>query len=259
MTANAKGSKARVRRAQILSHIQNKGRASVDELAAIFGATPQTIRKDLSIMEVEGGIMRVHGGAMLLAGNEYTNYEARKEMASEEKNRMGAACSKLIPNNTVIALNAGTTTAAVARNIKYHTGMRVVTDSVLVANDIKSFMDIEVLVPGGEVRRSDGTISGPTAVEFINNFRFDIAIIGAAAIEDSGALLDFNLHEAAVVTAMISHSRHIILVADSSKYGRSAPVQIGHLSEIDTLVTDKRCSRPLRQLALEQSVRLIEA
>ena len=140
MTANVKGSKARVRRAQILSHIQNKGRASVDELAAIFGATPQTIRKDLSIMEVEGGIMRVHGGAMLLAGNEYTNYEARKEMASEEKNRMGAACSKLIPNNTVIALNAGTTTAAVARNIKYHTGMNSViqeTSSLIKDNQMQ--------------------------------------------------------------------------------------------------------------------------
>ncbi|MDP6969565.1 MAG: DeoR/GlpR family DNA-binding transcription regulator [Gammaproteobacteria bacterium] len=242
----------------MLSHIQKKGRVSVDELAAMFGATPQTIRKDLSIMEEEGGVMRVHGGAMLLAGNEYTKYEARKEIASDEKYRIGVACSKLIPNNAVVALNAGTSTAAVARNIKYHSGLRVVTDSVLIANDIKSFMDIEVLVPGGEVRRSDGTISGQTAVDFINNFRFDIAIIGAAAIEASGALLDFDLHEAAVVTAMISNSRHIILVADSSKFGRSAPVQIGHLSDINTLVTDKRCSRHLRQLALEHDVQLLD-
>jgi DeoR family glycerol-3-phosphate regulon repressor len=258
ISKNEKGQKSRNRRATILSQLQESGRASVDGLAEMLSATPQTIRKDLSLLEAEGGIMRIHGGAVLLAGSEYTSVDARKEIASKEKGRIGIACARLIPNNAVVSLNAGTTTASVARNIKYHTGVRLITDSVYVANEIRSFAGVEVLVPGGIVRRSDGTISGPETVDFINNFRFDMAIIGAAAIEPSGALLDFDLHEAAVVKAMMKNARHIILAVDSSKYGHSAPVQIGDLSQIQTIVTDKQCPAALRKIAREHNVQVIE-
>ena len=133
----------------ILKYLQQNGRAMVEELAERFSTTPQTIRKDLSVLADESKIMRFHGGAALLAGTEYTGFEVRKAIARNEKARIGIATAKQIPNNAAIIINAGTTTAAVAQNLGQHTGLKVVTDSVNVANDIRGFTGLEVIVPGG--------------------------------------------------------------------------------------------------------------
>ncbi len=87
-----------------------------------------------------------------------------------------------------------------------------------------------MIIPGGNVRCSDGVILGETAVDFISQFRADIAIIGAAAISDDGTLLDYDLREAHICHTIIENARHIILASDSSKFGSSTMVKTGHLS-----------------------------
>lgn len=248
-----------LRQTAILQYLQQNGRAMVEGLAERFGTTPQTIRKDLSILADESKVMRFHGGAALLAGVEYTGYEVRKEIAKVEKEHIGAAAARLIPNNAAIIINSGTTTAAVARNLAQHAGLKVVTDSVSVANEIKAFTGIELMVPGGTVRRSDGAILGEAAVDFIRQFRADIAVIGATAIASDGSLLDYDLREAYVARAIIENARHVILAADSTKYERIAPVCIGHLSQVHTLVMDAGCPVQLRQLCEVHGVSLTEA
>jgi len=244
------------RQERILRHLQENGRALVEELAELFNATPQTIRKDLSRLATDSKVMRFHGGAALLAGIEYTGLEARKKIAREEKELIGAVLAKQIPNNAAIVINAGTTTAAVARHLSRHSGLKIVTDSVNLANDLRCFSGAEVMVPGGIVRRSDGVILGETTVNFIREFRADIAIIGVAAIEADGSLLDYDLREASVARAIIEISRHVILAADSTKFERIAPVCIGHLSQVQTLVTDAGCPNALKKLCRVTGVSL---
>jgi DeoR family glycerol-3-phosphate regulon repressor len=253
------GRNSKPRQTAILLHLQQKGRASVEELAELFNATPQTIRKDLNHMAEDSKIMRFHGGAALLAGSEYTGFEARKEIARNEKDRIGNLAAKKIPNNASVIVNAGTTTAAVARRLNNHVGLKVVTDSVNVANEIREFPGIEVMVPGGLVRRTDGVIFGETAVDFIRQFRADIALIGSAAIARDGSLLDYDLREASVARAIIGSARHVILAADSTKFDRIAPVCIGHMSQVQTLVTDAGCPPELRTLCKAHGVNLFEA
>lgn len=228
----------------------------VEDLADLFDTTPQTIRKDLNLLADEGRVMRFHGGASLLAGTEYTGYEARQKIAAEQKQRIGRAAAALVPDNTAIIINAGTTTAEVARNLGGHTGLKVVTDNVEVANKIRRLSGSEVMVPGGIVRASDGAILGESAVEFIRQFRADIAIVGCAAIASDGALLDYDLREAAVARAILGCSRNVILTADSSKFERMAPVCIGQLQQMRTLVTDKGCPAELRNLCRSLGVGL---
>ena len=113
---------------------------------------------------------------------------------------------------------------------------------------------IEVIVAGGTVRRSDGGVVGSAAVDFIRQFKVDYAVIGASAIDEDGALLDFDYREVQVAQAIIDNARHVILVADCTKFERTAPVRIGHLSQINTFVTDAelppgRCARSATRAA----------
>lgn len=248
----------RMRRESILQHLRTAGRVTVDELAEMFQTTPQTIRKDLNALADENRVMRFHGGASLLAGTEYVGFDVRKRIAQEEKESIGRATAALIPNNTAVMINAGTTTAEVARNLGGHEGLKVVTDNVSVANEIRRFSAIEVIVPGGVVRHSDGAILGEMAIDFIRQFRADVAVIGAAAIAPDGALLDYDLREAAVARAIIENSRNVILTADSGKFGRLAPVCIGRLDQVRTLVTDRGCPSALRGLCRSFGVDLVE-
>ncbi|MBO6853999.1 MAG: DeoR/GlpR transcriptional regulator [Marivivens sp.] len=244
---------------QILSLLTSRGRASVEEIAKAIGKTPQTIRRDLTTLATQNKVVRFHGGASLLAGIEYTNYEARQNIAAEQKSRIGAACAAIIPNDVAVMINSGTTTAAVARELAGHTGLRVVTDSVKISYEISSFSGVEVMVPGGRIRPSDGAIVGHQAIEFIAQFRPDFAIIGAAAIARDGSLLDYDMAEVAVARAMIAHARNVILCVDSGKFHKMAPVRIAGLSDINVMVTDTRCSEVLRQMCQAERVRVIEA
>ncbi|MEO9789207.1 MAG: DeoR family transcriptional regulator, partial [Aurantimonas coralicida] len=131
-------------------------------------------------------------------------------------------------------------------------------NNINVATVMRPYPEIEVVIAGGVVRRSDGGIVGEAAVDFIRQFRVDFAVIGVSAIDPDGSLLDFDYREVRVAQAIISNARHVILAADSSKFERSAPVRIGHLDQVHTFVTDV-APDGIRQICQEREVRLIEA
>src|SRR6056297_1038519 len=255
----SQGSALKARHAEILRHLRESGRLQVEALASFLNTTPQTIRKDLNLLAGEGKILRFHGGASLLAGVEYTAFEIRKEVAAEQKERIGREVARRIPNNCAIFLNSGTTTEAVARHLAHHAGLMVVTDSVHLADLLRTYSGLEVVVPGGRVRQSDGAILGEAAVDFIRQFNADFAIVGAAAIGEDGSLLDFDLREASLVRAFIGCARRVVLAADSTKAARTAPVRTGHLEQVHEFVTDEGCPEDLRRMCDHLGVTLIEA
>ncbi len=117
---------------------------------------------------------------------------------------------------------------------------------------------IDVIVAGGPVRRSDGGVVGSAAVDLIGQFKVDYAVIGTSAIDPDGALLDFDYREVRVSRAIIGNARHVILVADSGKLERTAPVRIAHLSDVHTFVTDTLPDGPLRELCQRSGIRVVE-
>ncbi|RME14438.1 MAG: DeoR/GlpR transcriptional regulator [Alphaproteobacteria bacterium] len=249
--------KPSARQLGILRHLKEHGRASVDDLAAAFSTTPQTIRKDLNALADANQIIRFHGGAALAAGTEYTSFEARMATAAEEKAEIGRRVAREIPDHASVIINAGTTTAAIAPFLGGHVGLKVVSDSVFLANELRKHVGLEVMVPGGVVRGSDGAILGETAIEFISQFRADIAIVGAAAIAQNGELLDYDLREASVSRAIIASARTVILAADGSKFGNVAPVCFGHLRQVDALVTSVNHPAGIDRLCRDFGVRLL--
>ncbi len=243
----------------ILDIARQSGRVLVDELAQRFEVTPQTIRKDLNELCDKRMLTRIHGGAILSSGVENVGYDARRMIASDEKEAIARAAAARIPDQASLFINIGTTTEAVARALLQHNGLMVITNNLNVASLMRAYPQIEVVIAGGVVRPTDGGIVGEAAVDFIRQFKVDIAVIGASAIDQDGALLDYDYREVRVAQAIVSNARRIMLVCDSSKLERSAPVRIGHISQVTTFVTDRCSSDALRKVCIEGGVELVEA
>lgn len=226
------------RQGTILRLIEEHQRVRVDDLAERFATTPQTIRKDLQRLADLHHIVRFHGGATLVGGVEYATLSTREGDAPDAKRAIGAAVAGRIPMSCAIFLNAGTTTGQVAHMLSGHKQVRVITDNVDMAGKLRVYPGVEVIVPGGAVRRSDGAILGAEAVDYIRQFRVDYAVIGAAALSEDGTMLDFDIAEVQVCRAMMACARHVILAIDAGKFGRSAPVTLGTLEGVHTVVTD---------------------
>ncbi len=246
------------RSSKIIELARESGRVLVDDLATRFGVTPQTIRKDLNDLCERQLLTRIHGGALFPSGIENVEYEARRKIASPEKAAIGRAAAGMIPDNASLFMNIGTTTEAVGEALLDHRGLMVITNNINVANKLRNYPSIEVVIAGGVVRGSDGGIVGEAAVDFIKQFKVDFAVIGTSAIDHDGALLDFDFREVKVAQAILANARHVILVADSTKFERTAPVRIGHLSQVDTFITDRCDSEAIRQSCMESGVALVE-
>ncbi|MFC3080472.1 DeoR/GlpR family DNA-binding transcription regulator [Phenylobacterium terrae] len=246
------------RHKEILEIARRTGRVTVEALAERLGVTPQTIRKDLNDLSANSLLSRVHGGAVITSGIDNLAYEARREVAREEKRAIGEAVAALIPDNASIFINIGTTTEEVARALAARRGLLVITNNLNVVDLLYRQPEIEVIVVGGRVRAVDRAAVGAFAVDFIRSFKVDFAVIGASAIDEDGTLLDFDMNEVQVSQAIIQNARQVVLAADSSKLGRPAPVRIGHIGEVSVFVTDKLASPTLLSVCESHEVRVVQ-
>ncbi|WP_323013893.1 DeoR/GlpR family DNA-binding transcription regulator [Devosia sp.] len=246
------------RQQAILDLARQQARVDVDRLATHFAVSVQTIRKDLNALCEQRLLARIHGGAVLPSGVENLEYEARRRIAAEAKEGIGRAAAALIPDHASLFINIGTTTEAVSQALLDHAGLLVVTNNINVANRMRVYPRFEVVIAGGVVRPSDGGIVGEAAAGFFSQFKVDYAIIGASALDEEGALFDYDYREVKVAQAIIANARHVILVADQGKFARSAPVRIARIGQIGSFVTDHCPSGPFRRLCAEAGVKLIE-
>jgi len=247
------------RQHRILGLARENGRADVDELASSFKVSPQTIRKDLNDLCDKQLLQRIHGGAIVGSGIENVSYEARRLLAPAAKKAIGKKAAELIPDHSSLLINIGTTTEQVAHSLRDHRGLLVITNNINAVEIMKHFLGIELIIAGGQVRRADGGIIGGAAVDFINRFKADYAVIGVSAIDEDGSLLDYDLREVRVAQAIIRNARQIILVADAMKLQRSAPIRIAHISQINSIVTDGQLPKKLQEICAENGVKVVIA
>lgn len=222
---------------------RSSGEVVVESLAAEFAVTPQTVRRDLNRLCSLRLLQRTHGGATVHDGVSNLVYQARQQLAADEKAAIGERAAALIPNDSSLFVNIGTTTEHVARYLTDHVGMLVITNNVNVVNILRPCENIRLMTAGGMVRREDGGIIGASTVDFVRQFKVDYAVVGASAIEEDGTLLDYDPREVRVARAIIENARFVVLVCDSTKFERSAPVRIGNISVVDHFVTDRRPPR----------------
>ena len=245
------------RQQDIIQIARTEGKVDVNGLSKRFNVTPQTIRKDLNDLCEMKVLHRMHGGAVFPSTTSNVSYNSRRELAMGAKANIGLATASIIPSNSSLILNIGTTTEHVAYSLKSHEGLLVVTNNLHVAAILSDVPSIEVIIAGGMVRKSDGGIIGAATVDFVKQFKVDFAIVGVSAIDSDGSLLDFDYREVRVAQAILEQARKRILVADAMKFERHAPVQIGHMSEIDIFVTDRNPPEKIREICKASEVDVI--
>jgi len=244
------------RQRQISRLIESEGYLTIDFLVEHFKVTPQTIRRDLTGMAEHGVIERYHGGAALRSSVTNTQYQTRKILHQTEKERIAACLVKLIPNGASLFINIGTTTETIAQALMQHQNLRIVTNNLHVASIMSAKADFRVIIAPGEVRYTDGGIVGDATRDFVEQFRMDFGIIGISGIHSDGSLLDFDDREVSVSRSIIQYSGQVILAADHSKFGRSAMVQLGNISQAHHLVTDMLPAKDIRAILKKHKVQL---
>jgi DeoR family glycerol-3-phosphate regulon repressor len=247
------------RQTEILQFARTDGRVLVEDMAARFGVSLQTIRRDLAALCDSGALARVHGGAMLPSGVANIGYEDRRQIAAEAKARIAAACAAEIPNGASIFLNIGTTTESVARALLGHRDLLVVTNNINVANILANAGVAEIVVAGGTLRPSDGGLVGDATADFIRQFKLDYAVIGASALDHEGDLLDFDFREVRVTQAILASARQSFLVADAGKFTRKAPVRVAGLGSLDAFFTDAPLPVAVGRLCATGQTRVVVA
>ncbi len=226
------------RQEDILTLLRAEGRVDVEVLANRFTVTSQTIRRDLGELCDRGLAARTHGGATRLASVSNREYNERRRENAGGKVAIGMAAAAMIPDDCSVALNIGTTTEQVANALADHKGLIVLSNNVNIISTLIGTATRELLLVGGSVRASDGAVVGEDAVEFISRYKVDYAVIGASALDVDGAVLDYDAREVSVARAILRNARTKILVCDSSKFERTAPVRICAVSELDHVITD---------------------
>lgn len=236
---------AEERQSAIADLVLRDRRLSVSQAAASFGVTTETVRRDLAVLERQGLIHRVHGGAVppdALTIAEPAVAE-RDLTAADEKDRIARAALDLLPAaGGSIILDGGTTTGRLARLLPQDRRLTVVTNAAPIAAIITSRStqqsELELHILGGRVRPESQVSVGGAALAALHDLRVDVSFIGVNGFTIQHGLHTPNHDEASVKSAMLSAGRRVIVLTDSRKFGVESLVRFGRLDQIDAVVTD---------------------
>ncbi|MCE5174768.1 MAG: DeoR/GlpR family DNA-binding transcription regulator [Bacteroidales bacterium] len=227
---------------KIMALLEKENRLVTNDLPAMFNTTSVTIRKDLIILEKRGLLKRTHGGAIkvnkLYPGLALTEKE---KINLDEKLRIAKQASKLISEGDTIILDSGSTTSLLAKEIKHMHRLTVITNAINIANELLQ-SDIEVILIGGSLLKETSTLVGPIADDSLRKLSAAKLFIGVDGIDFERGLTTPNIQEAKTSRVMMEISSEIILVVDSSKFGRRSLGVISQVKDIDIIITTKKLS-----------------
>ena len=226
------------RREEIISIIQENGKVKVSELSERYGISEVSIRKDLELLEAEGHLSRVHGGAVGL-NKLYVNMDLNERYRTNAiaKRRLAELASRFIEDNDTIMMNAGTTLTYVLRAIRNKKNITIVTNSVQNATEAALYSDFTVILLGGELDSKYQFTYGEDAISQLENYHANKCILSVDGISAAAGLTLYYSNEASLVKKMIESSGSVIITADSSKVGKNVFAKITDAAKTDILVT----------------------
>lgn len=232
-------SNAAERRDYARKRLREKGHVSVSDLSEDLGVSEVTIRKDLRYLEDHNLLLRTHGGAILPDHFVHDHpFEEKSQRRAEEKKRIGKAAATLVEAGSTLILDAGTTTAQVARYLRNKKDLRVVTNAVNVAMELLGLPEIEVLVLGGMVRPTSASVVGPYAEQMIREQACQRLFLAVDGFDLDYGLTTTNPLEAHVNQLMIDAVEEVVVVTDSTKFGRRGLSRICGMDAINRVITD---------------------
>lgn len=247
------------RRAQIADLINQQRTITNAELMERFGISIETVRRDLDYLEQQGVLRKVYGGAVVnVSLNTEAEYASRSKTNLPQKNAIAKEAAALICPGDGVYLGVGTTVQAMVRYMKNIPNLTVFTNALRTAVELSDIPGCTVIVPGGQLREKELTLSGYPAQENMALFNVDKAFIGIGGITEEG-ITDFHIGEAQVHRQMLANARQAIALADSGKLGVRAMNNVCSLEQIDLVITDFDAPKPQVKALEKAGVKVIVA
>jgi DeoR/GlpR family transcriptional regulator of sugar metabolism len=225
---------------RIKEYLAKNGRSSIAELGDFLQVSQGTIRRDVDKLSTSGEVIRLHGGASLpdTPRLEPPIFQ-RSSINPDQKQIIGKRASELIREGETVFLGSGSTVLELAKNLRTRRGLTVITNSLPVLNTLSDCPDINVVVTGGFLRHSELSLIGHFVEKSLADLRADRVVIGIHGIHlESGLTNDF-LPEAMSDRAIVRFSQSVMILADSTKFGKVKPSFVAELSVVSEIVTDE--------------------
>ena len=243
------------RRKKILECVNKEGKVKVADLSRLFGISEVTIRNDLSDLENEGMLERIHGGAVS-ANKPYYNMSLLDRMKTneEEKRQIAQACASLVSSGDTIMVNSGTTTLYAVQELRNIKNLTIVTNSVTIAQEVGHLSNIQLILLGGYYNSGYMFSYGDDTFSQLKKYKADKFILSADGIGIDGGITTYHHLEAEVSRQMITRVNKTIIAADFTKIGRTSFAYIDSIDSADILVTNCKANQEEIALIRERNI-----
>lgn len=231
------------RQRQIVALTRQEGRVEVSHLADMFRVTTETIRRDLSDLQRQKLVRRVHGGGIPWETSAFEPRVAvRADRNDEEKRRMAARAVEELPETGSIIIDSGSTLTRFAEAVPEGPRLNVVTNSLPVAQALAQRESLDVVVTGGRLMKNTMALVDQQAIEFVEPLTVDTLFISSDAATSTTGLTTPYRHEAALKEAMIRSARRVVALVDHSKFGKDEFIRFARWTDVDILITTTELS-----------------
>jgi len=223
----------------IRKEVFDSAEVSTDKLARKFKVSAMTIRRDLEILESQGQVIRMHGGAALAKRLTFEfAFRDKQSKNHRQKKLIAQEAVRHIQNGQVIMLDTGTTTLQIAKELVGQRKVKVITTSLAIVSQLQFAPDIELILLGGFLRGGSPDLHGPLTEQNIEKFTADIAFIGADAIDENGNTYTDDLRVVNIDQKMAGRAKKVIVAADSQKLGQTAMCKIFSRDDYSLIISD---------------------
>ncbi|MGD2146028.1 MAG: DeoR/GlpR family DNA-binding transcription regulator [Anaerolineae bacterium] len=228
------------RQRKILSMLDRHGRVSVNELSDRFDVSAVTIRADLQALAEAGTIVRTHGGAIPGdRGLRFLSLSRRLAEQVAEKQRIGQHGAQLVSDGEAVFIDSSSTALALARNLKRHRELTIITNALAVAQEMLEAPEVTVLLLGGRLRQDTASLVDPGTMEAqLDGLNVQKGFFGAHGVDISSGLTDVSIDEADVKRSLVHLGLETIAVVDGTKWGRVGLASFARLEQVDRIITD---------------------
>lgn len=246
------------RRSKILAYIAGKGKVKVEDLSKEFGVSEVTIRRDLASLDREGLIERTHGGAVPNHKSRFElSFEQKYQKNVDDKIRIAEQALGLIEDGDAIMLDSGTTTFQLAKRLGVKKNLTIVTNAINMIAELRGIPDISLVLLGGTYKSTTEATIGPMAINNLKEIHVDKLFLGCNSFTIEGGLMTADMIDAETRKAMINASAQVIVLADSSKFGKLSFVSLANIEQIDLIITDKGLDAKMFQAIKEKGIDIV--
>ncbi len=246
------------RHSKIMARLAECGKVVVTDLSEEFGVSDVTIRRDLALLEKEGLIQRTHGGAICSVKSRFElSFEQKSRKNMDEKIRIAEQALSMIDDGDTIMLDSGTTTFQLAKRLGTKNDLTVITNAINMVSELSEISGLTLIMLGGFYKPSTGATIGPLTTRDLEDIRVDKFFIGCNAVTINGGLMTADMIDAETRRAMIRSASQVIMLADSSKFGKTSFVSIVPIEKVDLIISDTKLEGKTIQSLREKGIEVV--